>query len=64
MRGVSGTWNGEHGWQHDRRSRLREEGMCFNCLRRPRGPTIRCEKCRKKHNAKMRAATARPRPAP
>ena len=59
MRGVAGTWNGKHGYHHDRRITKREEGMCFSCQRRPAGATIRCEPCRRKHNVKAREATKR-----
>ena len=48
-RGVAGTWNGDHGYQHEHRMSNREAGRCINCSR-PRGHTIRCEPCRVKHN--------------
>lgn len=57
-RGVAGTWNGRHGYSHDRRARKREEGLCFDCQKVPRGATIRCEPCRKKHNLEANKARA------
>ncbi len=60
MRGVAGTWNGAHGAQHDHRLQNRERGLCINCSR-PRGSTIRCELCRRRHNAEVvRAKKSKP----